>query len=108
MGSARRTTLVLILALLVTSVGLFEAAIGRNGDLLAVLAVAVGLQLALLAGARTGRRAVDLRADLATWIDDHALSTGEPAHRLLDRCVAAYQAELSAPDSTTARTPARE
>lgn len=96
MSVGRRHALVLALALLVTSVGLFEAALGDNWDLFVVLAVAVGLQLALFTGWWAGRRSVDLRADLAAWLDEQAMATGEPAERLLDRSVAAYRAGLAA------------
>jgi hypothetical protein len=91
----QRNALVLLLAVLVSLAGIVETVRGRNWDLAVVLGVVVLLQLAVLAGLRAGRRPVSLRADLATWIDEHAVATGEPARRIADRCVAAYRAGLN-------------
>ena len=104
---AHRNSLVAALALLITSVGLIEAAAGDNWDQLVLLAAVAGLLLALLAGQRAGRQPVDLRADLSTWLHEHAAATGEPARQLLDGCVAAYQADVSVPDSQPDQAPTK-
>ncbi len=91
-----RILLVLVGALLVTSVGLVDAAIGGQADLVVVFAVAAALQLVALVGLRAGPRAVHLRTDLAVWADRHAAATGEPTERLVARCVAAYRTGLTA------------
>jgi hypothetical protein len=96
MISVQRNVIALVLALLVTSVGLVDAAIGRQGDLVAIFGLAGALQLVALAGLRAGHRPVRLRPDLSAWVDEHAAATGEPAQRLADRCVAAYRAGLTA------------
>jgi hypothetical protein len=80
----QRRSVVILLALLVTAVGL-----------VAIFALIAVLQLLVLGGLRVGRRAVGVRADLATWIDEQAAATGEPAARITDRAVASYRAGLS-------------
>lgn len=93
-----RNALVQLLALLATGASMVETVQGRDWDLTVVLGVVVALQAAVLAGLRTRRRPVGLRADLAGWIEEHAAATGEPAARLADRCVAAFRAGLTTDD----------
>lgn len=90
-----RHAVVLLLSVLVTAVGQVEVIAGRSWDVVAIFALIGLLQLVVLGGLRVGRRPVALRADLATWIDEHAAATGEPASRITDRAVAAYRAGLS-------------
>jgi hypothetical protein len=65
MMSVQRNILALVLALLVTLVGLVDAAIGRQGDLVAIFGLAAALQLVALAGLRGVHRPVRLRPDLS-------------------------------------------
>lgn len=95
MHAAPRNVLALVVALLVTSVGMVDAAIGGQVDLVVVLAVAAALQAVALVGLWAGPRPVHLRADLAAWAERHAVATGEPAERIVARCVAAYRAGLT-------------
>jgi hypothetical protein len=96
MIAARRNALLLSLALVATAVGLVDAVIGGQADFVVVFVLAGLLQAAVLVGLRSGPRPVLLRADLAAWVYEHTAATGEPADRLVDRCVAAYRAGLTA------------
>lgn len=90
-----RSLVVLGGALLVTSVGIVDAAIGGQRDLIVVFGVVAVLQLVALVGLWAGPQPVNLRADLAAWADQRAAATGEPTERIIDRCVAAYRAGLT-------------
>ena len=89
-----RTAALLLLALLVSGVGLVDAWRGGDSDLTTLLAVLVVLNGAALAGLRSARRGPALRPDLTAWLHQQAGATGEPVDRLADRCVAAYRAGL--------------
>lgn len=92
----QRNALVQLLALLVVGASVVETVRGGDWDLTAVLGAVVVLQVAVLTGVWARRRPVGLRADLASWVEEHAAATGEPAGRVADRCVAAYRAGLTA------------
>jgi hypothetical protein len=94
----QRNALVQLLALLVIGASVVETVRGQDWDLTVVLGAVVLLQGVVLAGVWARRRPVGLRADLASWIEEHAAATGEPAARVADRCVAAYRAGLAADD----------
>jgi hypothetical protein len=83
---------------------LFVIAIAAAGAVVAlragvgVLAVLFGIIGAVsLAGLRpeSRRRPVQLRRDLATWLDNVAAVTAEPAEDVLDRSVSAYRASMN-------------
>lgn len=94
MIAAQRHALLLLLSVLVSAVGLVETVTGQNWDVAVLLAVVTVLQLVVLVGLRTRRGSVGLRADLTTWVHEQAAATGEPAQRVVDRCVAACRAGL--------------
>lgn len=75
-------------------VGVVDALIARDGDLVVVFVVVAVLQFGLFVGALVGRRLVSVRHDLATWLDEQSAVTGEPVSRIVDRCVAAHRAGL--------------
>lgn len=85
---------VLILTVAVAAIGVVDAAVGRNWDLLTVFALVGLLQLVLLLRLSGRRPAVPLRADLVRWVRDRADTEGESPERVLDRAVSAYRAGL--------------
>lgn len=91
-GSSPRALLVLVLATVVSLVGLVDATVSRTWDFAVVFALALGLQLLLLVRAQTGRVRVSVRRDLAAWASEQAVATGESADEVVDRCVAAVRA----------------
>ncbi len=105
MSVMNRNAAVLLLALLVTAAGLFEVVAGRSWDLVVVFALIAVLQLVVLGGLWVHRRPVGLRGDLAAWIDEHAVATGESAERIVDRAVSSYRAGLSVPGTGSGERP---
>jgi hypothetical protein len=93
-GSSPRALLVLVLATLVSLVGLLDAVISRTWDFAVVFALAAGLQLVLLLRAQTGRVPLTVRRDLASWAAEQAVATGESADDVVDRCLAAARADV--------------
>jgi hypothetical protein len=90
-----RTAVLLVIALLVTAVGLVDVVRDEDSDLTLLFTGLVLLQAAALATALLGHRGVRLRPDLTAWLTRQAIATGEPVERLADRCVAAYRAGLT-------------
>jgi len=58
----------------------------------AVLFAVTGLLAATAMLRPRARRSVDLRADLAAWLDEVSATTGEPIREVLDRSVSSYRA----------------
>jgi len=85
---------VLVLTAAVALVGVIDAAVGRNWDLLAVFALIAVLQGVRLLRLGGRRRSVPLRADLVRWLRDRAAAEGESAELIADRAVSAYRADL--------------
>jgi hypothetical protein len=79
-------------ALLAISIAGTVAAIRADSAGFAVLFAVTGLLAAVPYVRPRSRRSVDLREDLATWLDQVAVTTGEPAQEVLDRSVSAYRA----------------
>ena len=92
--SSPRTLLVLLLATLVSFVGLIDAALSRMWDFAVVFALAAGLQLLLLLRTQTGRAALTVRRDLAEWAAEQAVAAGESTDDVVDRCLAMARADL--------------
>jgi hypothetical protein len=90
-----RTAVLLIVALVVAAVGLVDVVRSGDSDLVLVLTALATVLVAALILSLSGRRAVELRPDLATWLRQQSAATGEPVERLADRCVAAYRAGLT-------------
>jgi len=93
--SGSLTSRIIILATLAAAVvGTADAAIAGDGDLLAVFVIVALLQMGLLVRSLLGRRTVRVRKDLANWLDEQSAITGEPIHRIADRCIANHRATL--------------
>ena len=83
---------VLLMTSLVLAVGVIDGIISREWDFLAVFAMALALQLLLLARLGGRRPAVPIRRDLVGWLRDQAALGGEPMESVADRAISAYQA----------------
>lgn len=84
------TRVLISISLVVVGVGIADAAISREWDLLAIF-VLVGLVLALLwTRQRATRLPVTLRPDLAHALEREAQRNAEPFDEILDRAVAWY------------------
>ena len=90
-----RTAVLLVVALVATTVGLVDGVRDGDSDLTLLFTGLALVQAAALVTALLGHRGVRLRPDLTAWLDRQAAATGEPVERLADRCVAAYRAGLT-------------
>lgn len=89
------TARIVVLATFVAAVvGAVDALIARDGDLVVVFVVVAVLQFGLFVGTLAGSRLVPVRHDLASWLDEQSATTGEPVHRIADRCIADRRAAL--------------
>lgn len=81
----------LLLALVCAAVGIVDAALSREWDLLVLFALTALLLVALWVRQRAHRIVVTLRPDLAHWVEHRAETAGEPFDDVLDRAVAAFK-----------------
>ena len=88
---------VLLMSSLVLAVGVIDGIVSREWDFLAVFAVALALQLLLLARLSGRRPAVPIRRDLVAWLRTQAAMGGESMEAVADRAVSAHRAGFSAP-----------
>ena len=86
------TAVLVVVALVVTSIGATDAALSGEEDLFVVLALLAVLHLLLLTRLRGGRQPVPVRADLVTWLRARSAVSGEPVEVLADRALATYRA----------------
>lgn len=91
------TKALLSAGMLVTLIGILDAVRVSSWDLVVLFVVAGSLFATLWLRSGIGRAPVDLRADLARWLDHRAERTGEPLSDVLDRAVASYQSDLFGP-----------
>lgn len=83
---------VLLMTSLVLAVGVVDGIVSREWDFLAVFAIALALQLLLLARLGGRRPAVPIRRDLVGWLRDQAALGGESIESVADRAVSAHRA----------------
>lgn len=83
--------LMLLLALVCSAVGLVDAGIGRQWDLLVIFALTTALLAGIWLRQRVHRVSISLRPDLAHWIEHRAEAAGEPFDDVLDRAVATFR-----------------
>lgn len=88
----------LSILLVVSGVGVLDAFISREWDLLAVFVVQSVLVLVVWARHLGHRVPMTLRADLARWMEHEGQRTGEPMESLIDRTVSWHQMGLHGPD----------
>lgn len=86
-------------ALTVTAVGAVATAVDGSWDLFVLFVFVLVCQAGIGIALTGSRRLVSLRADLARWAEERAAVTGEPAPRIVDRCVAAYRDGQVGPDA---------
>lgn len=92
MAPTRLNRAVLLMSSLVLAVGVIDGIVSREWDFLAVFAMALALQLLLLARLSGRRPAVPIRRDLVDWMRDQAALAGEPMEATADRAISAYRA----------------
>lgn len=92
--------LLIALALVVTSIGVIDAAVSQEWDLLAISAIATALLGTVWLRQRASRLDVTLRPDLVHWVDHRAQASGEPFDDVLDRAVATFRHGLYADEAT--------
>jgi hypothetical protein len=80
-------------ALLAISIAGTVAAVRADSAGLAVLFAVTGLLAAAPLVRPRSRRSVVLREDLAAWLDQVSVTTGEPFQEVLDRSVSWYRAD---------------
>lgn len=97
MNANRRVLMSLALLLAIAATSAIDAIRTEHWALVVLAAVSMIVTGGLLATMRD-RRAVRLRADLATWVTRTTAATGEPPERMVDRAVSAYRAELDGTD----------
>ena len=85
----------LVLAAVVASVGVAESIVQRDWDVLSLFIAIVVLLAGLFLRTFVGRPTISLRRDLVVWLDERAVTAGEPLERVADRAVSAYRAGLS-------------
>jgi hypothetical protein len=94
MAATGRTRTLLLTAAALCVVGAVDSALDRAWDQVALFIATMLLIAAAAAFRHPDRRALTLRADLATWLKSRSELTGEPMEVLADRAVAAHRAGL--------------
>jgi len=94
-------TLLLAAASIAAIIGIVDAAVELEWDLLVLFSIILGIHLVIWLHLSWGRPAVPLRADLVSWLRDRAVAGGEPVERVADRAVGAYRAGLTGRDTDT-------
>ena len=94
--SSVSTRVLVIVGIVVVGVGIADAAIGEQWDLLGIFALLGAVQVMLLVRHRAKRRPVTLRPDLAHALERQSQRSAEPFDDVLDRAVAWYQHGLYA------------
>jgi lysylphosphatidylglycerol synthetase-like protein (DUF2156 family) len=93
-GASPRTVLVVVLATIVSGIGLLDAVVGRAWDFAVVFGLTLILQLVLLARFHRGRAELTVRRDLASWVAARAVATGESPEEVVDRALAMVRSGL--------------
>ncbi|NNE72236.1 MAG: hypothetical protein HKN26_01070 [Acidimicrobiales bacterium] len=91
---------VLMISLLICGVGIVDALIGREWDLLVIFIMTALAQFLLLMRFIATRVPVTIRADLAQWVEDHSEHSGEPVEQIIDRSLAWYRQGLYRPTAS--------
>jgi hypothetical protein len=89
-----RHKVLVVLAALAASVGVVDAGMSGQWDLVAVFALVLIPLVGLFVALEWGRQVVPLRRDLVVWLRERSALTGEPLSVVADRAVAAQRAAL--------------
>lgn len=76
-------------------VAIVDAAIGREWDLVVVVALVLAVQIALWLRLSWGRTAVPIRHDLVRWLSDRAVAGGESVGHVAERAIGSYRLGLT-------------
>ncbi|MFQ5555041.1 MAG: hypothetical protein ACE5GC_06695 [Acidimicrobiia bacterium] len=90
MNPGRFTRIIVLGLVVVLLVGIVDAAIGGEWDLLGILAIALVLSLVLASRLESRRPLVPIRRDLFAWLEDRAAVSGEPVTVVADRAIASF------------------
>lgn len=85
------TRLLVVSLAVVSGIGTVDAAISQEWDLLVVVALILGLSLALVARLEADRAAIPVRRDLVIWLRERSELSGETIGALTDRALGAYR-----------------
>jgi len=99
---------VLLTTSVVLAVGVVDGIVSREWDFLAVFAIALALQLLLLARLSGRRPAVPIRRDLVGWLRNQAALGGESMETVADRAISAHQAGFTDLDEPAAATTTKQ
>jgi hypothetical protein len=108
--SVSRSARVLLLAIVVIAgIGVIDAGVTREPDLVALFIAVAVISLTLLTRSLSSRRNLSVRSDLASWVQLRADLTGESPAHIADRAIAHYQLALgeshdAPPDAPTTRS----
>lgn len=98
MTPSTRNRILLVLLAVVAVVGLIDAVVSGDADVVALFAlVLLGLTV-MWARISWHRPAVPVRADLVTWMELRAIEGGESVDSVVDRAVSAYRSGLTTID----------
>lgn len=95
MSPTTTNSVIVGLAVIIAGVGIVDAAIGGQPDLVVVFVLLAILLATLFASLHRRRPAIPIRADLVRWLRDRSAVAGEDIEVLADRCIASYRAELT-------------
>jgi Flp pilus assembly protein TadB len=96
--SVSRSARVLLLAIVVIAgIGVIDAGVTSEPDLVALFIAVAVISLVLLARSLSSRRNLSVRSDLAAWIQLRADLTGEAPGHVADRAIAHYRLALGEP-----------
>lgn len=74
----------------VLGIGVIDAALSAEWDLLVILALGLVISLSLLVRLESRRPAVPIRRDLVVWLNDRASISGESPSAVADRAIATF------------------
>jgi len=83
----------------VALIGVLDASIGANWDLVVVFAIVAVLAAYGAARSTSRRPTVPIRSDLVAWMGARATSGGERVEDVADRAVALYRAGITGDDA---------
>lgn len=74
----------------VLGIGVIDAVLSAEWDLLVILALGLVISLALLVRLESRRPAIPIRRDLVVWLEDRAFIAGESLSAVADRAIATF------------------
>lgn len=90
------TRLLVTVGIVLSGVGVVDASIDGDWDLLVLFALITLVQAAIWIRQGANRITVTVRPDLAHWIERQSHVTGEPHDDVLDRAIATYKSGMYA------------